>query len=213
MTETTKSPEKRKPHTPNDSRKPPESSQRPETSPNNSRKLPLEEIEKSCTRLHSSHRKERILPDIIPKRTLSKDEESNSVKRLYEEAIRHQAVKMEQLEKKLETKWKKDEGKKLADAELSEAVSRLYDQSLLQKREGLKKLEKKYVSPQRVKRLGKEGIDTINGRLFSASCAKSSETKTKLFDKYVLQLYPKCKKSTQAQWETSDSFSRLVVKK
>ena len=173
------------------------------------KKLPPEEIEKSVSRLTLSHRKEKELPELVPRRVLTKGEEEGSVKRLYDDARATHERRLQELEKKSEAKWNKD-GKKLDEAEMSEAVTRLYDQAMRQKLEMHGKLEKRHMSPIKHKHLSKEEVTTVNDRLYSASLDKSRGARTKLYEKYVLDPAPKVPKRTTEQWK--ETSARLYAK-
>ena len=165
-----------------------------------SKKLPQEDIDKSCTRLHGTTRKTTELGPIVERRALTKDVEEASVRRLYEQSVAQHKRKLEEAEKKAHAMSGVTESKKIDETEVQEAVTRLYQRSMDQQRMTEKRLEERYAPPIKKNRLpSKEAQVEVSTRLCNTSSDKNRESKSKLYDKYVAEQAPKMAKRTAAQ--------------
>lgn len=179
-----------------------------EPAPPPTKKLPQEEIDKSVTRMSSVKRRDKELPPIVERRALTKDQEDASVRRLYENAMQHAQRSREASEKKIHGETGA-ESKKLEEAELTEAVARLYNQSMQRKEMVAKKLDDKYAPPVKQSKLTKETQEAVCDRLYSQSRSKTADAKTRLYNKYVLDMLPKVPKRNNDEWkQTSDRLYR-----
>jgi hypothetical protein len=177
-----------------------------------SKKLSAEEIQRSAERLTQVTRKEVVLKDLVPHHQLSKDDEERAIKRLYNDAIEAKARKQEQIALKEKAANSKDHTERRLDqAEEQEAISRLYEKSIEQKRVEMDSLSAKFAAPQESKKLDKDAQTAVNTRLYEECINKHRESRTKLFEKYVLDVEPKSAKMTKEQ--LAESATRLTAKK
>jgi hypothetical protein len=174
------------------------------------KRLPQEDIDKSCNRLHSSFRKTRDLPPLVARRSLTKEQEESSVRRLYDQAVLVNKRRQEELEKKVHAQSGLLESKKLDEPEITDAVNRLYLRSMEHKLLESKKLDEKYAPPSPTKRLSKEAQAEVNERTYDKARDHKRETKSKLYEKYVLEHLPKVPKRSEDQWK--ETSSRLYAK-
>jgi hypothetical protein len=176
------------------------------------KKLSAEEIERSAQRLTQVTRKEVVLKDLVPHHQLSKDDEERAIKRLYSDALEAKARKKEQLAQKEKTANSKDHTERRLDqAEEQEAISRLYEKAIESRRAEMEGLTQKLAAPLENKKLDKEAQEVVNTRLYTESGNKHRESRTKLFEKYVVDREPKSAKMTKEQ--LAESAARLTAKK
>ena len=167
------------------------------TQQKDSLKLPPDVIEASCTRLTSSHRKTKPLPDIIPKKVISNEEMERQIQHLYDEAITTKKVKLEKLERKVIAR-DTVETKVIDRYALESCVTRLYNESMARKDAGMARLMTKYGDKQRQpqRRLDKTQVAEIGQRLCNISCETTRDKIEKLYDAYVTAHFPKAVKKT-----------------
>lgn len=172
------------------------------------KKLSKEEIERSTQRLHTTTRRELPLKPLHESAKLSKEDEEKSVKRLYDDAIALQKRKHEESTKKQNDH--EPQGKKvvLTVSEEQEAVSRLYEKSVQQKQMMHETLEKRHAPPKDEKRLDSTQQADVNKRLYNDSQSKQQEGRSKLYEKYVVEVQPKAAKMNKEQ--LAESAKRLT---
>lgn len=174
------------------------------------KKLPQEDIDKSCARLHTTQRKTRELPPLVEKRTLTKDTEEASVRRLYEQAMQLQQRRAAELEKKVHAQSGLVESKKMEETEVTDAVNRLYQQHAEQKKRSAQSLATKYApEPERKKLPSPAAQQESNTRMCDEAAEKARSSKARLYDKYVTQQLPKMAKRSAA--ELTETAKRLYV--
>lgn len=168
--------------------------------------LSPEQIEKSANRL--SHRREKTvnLPQLVPRRVLTAEEEEKSVHRLHDASIQAKQHTISALEGRFVTS-RRSPRKKVEQHVLDEAVTRMYQQSMAQKREGLEKLRRQLVAEPAPVTLSGSDIKKMADRLCHSSAKSATDARTRLYEKYVLEKAPKVAKLSRVQ--ISAAASRL----
>jgi hypothetical protein len=167
---------------------------------NSPKRLNQEQLEQSAARLSHAKRPEVTLKPLVDAKKLSKQDEEKSVKRLYDEAVRLQKQRLELLSKRHEEESeKKSNVVVMTPSDEQEAISRLYERSLQQRQVSNDELVKKYALTVKTARLDKEQQQEVANRLCSGSVAKIKESKSKLFEKYILDVAPKSAKRTKEE--------------
>jgi hypothetical protein len=168
------------------------------------KKLSEEELARSTQRLTGASRAEVKLKPLVESVKLSKSDEEKSVKRLYDEAVAAQKRKHTELEKRHEESSPKPTGvRALAQSEEQDAISRLYDKSIYHMQTVQAELEKKFVPELSNKKPDGTAQQDVNSRLYTDSMAKQKDGKSKLYDKYILDVEPKMAKRTKEELKAS----------
>ena len=173
----------------------------------NTKKLAPEDVEKSANRLSAPKKPPKELPPIVKSRHLAKEEEEQSVARLYDQSVRQMNSKREASLQKVLQKSVKPEQKSLDTHEIAGMVDRLCERSVAERESALERLRGRYAPEKKSKKLKIDEQSTVNSRLYQEQLQKSVEAKQKLFQKYILEKEPKMAK--RSKHECADTASRL----
>lgn len=168
------------------------------------RKLTQEELQRSTQRLHATTRSEVQLKPLVDPVKLSKADEEKSVHRLFNDAVDAQKRRQVELAKRLEEQTPKPPSTKtLGQSEEQETICRLYEKSVQHKSVVAADLEKKFVPELSQKKLDAGIQEEVNKRLYNECIAKKKDSKTKLYEKYILDVEPKGAKRTAEELKAS----------
>lgn len=174
------------------------------------KKLTVEEIEKLGHRLCTPKKATKELPALVKKVTLSPENETKSVERLYTQAIASRNHNHEALVNKVMAKAPKAESKKMDQQEMAGMVDRLHERSMSERTATMNRLVVKFVGEEKHSKLSPDQQESICSRLYAVSRTKTTETKAALYEKYVLDREPKVKAVSKA--ELSATVDRLSKK-
>ena len=148
-------------------------------------------MDSTFERLSVPPRSESVpLPDLVPKKKLSKGEEKRSIEHLYTESIQKKKQKLKQLEDKIYSADNASPKRVVADPDaLSSIVSRLYDEARQQKTAEIQKLSAERVAvvkASKTKVKVYESVDELKAavdRLYNTS-EDERKRSSELFRKY-----------------------------
>ena len=185
----------------------------PEADATPSKKLTADEMQKSALRLSTRPQRPLVLKELVATtKFASHDQESSSVGRMYDNAVKRKKAREEELEKKFGQRPNEDKEKVLGSGEVDDMVARVYSRSVIVQDETRKKLMQQYAKPcARDVKMDSAQLQTLTDRLYREARCKTAESQSRLFEKYVVSKDPKVAKRTKA--ETAEAMGRLTVKK
>lgn len=174
------------------------------------KKLTPEEIEKLGARLCTPKKATKELPPLVKKVVLSTSSETKSVERLYSQSMATRNHNHELLMNKVISRAVKPETKKMDNQEMAGMVDRLHERGMSERLATMNKLMKQFVTPDNHAKLSTEQQQGVSNRLYDESRAKTTDKKTKLFMKYVVEREPKVPPQTQSA--LNETIARLSKK-
>lgn len=174
-----------------------------------SRKLTEDEVKQCADRLsHPIVRNNEVLPPLVPRRVLSKEQLDQSVSKLYTQSIAKKKQLVEEINKKKHDEELKP--KVIPTNELEGTFDRLYTQQMEQKRKNDQRLKEQQAAANKSRKLNKDEQLESAKRLCDATIEKAREAHRSLYEKYVTATEPKYKRMTKE--ELAASAARLCAK-